>query len=157
MTIDSPHTAEVFKSKRDKWATVLVWGIALILWLFSYSIIASEGAIIERLIGSSITFLAGLIAPWFWFTTKYRITSTALHLQSGAFRKELKFRDIHRVTDKTTVRGWSFAFSRDSLQIDVKGSPLGYQVSPLNRREFISALAARCSHLEAREEGLVAP
>ena len=149
MSIDNSH-AEVFKSKRDKIATVIVWGIALILWIFSYSIIASKGPIIDRLIGAGIAFLLGSIGPWFWFTTKYRITTTSLHLQSGAFHKELKLHEIRRVTDEVPVRGWGFAFSRDILHIEAEGSPRGYQVSPLDRKGFMAALARRCTHLEGQ-------
>ena len=148
---------EVFISRRDKRATVFVWGIALLLWLFSFSIISSEGAFIERLAGSTITFLIGLIAPWFWLTTRYRMTSTSLHMQSGPFHKELKYREISGVTDKISVKSWSFAFSRDTLQIDVEGSPRGYQVSPLDRSGFLALLAKGCTHLEAQGDELAPP
>jgi len=148
---------EVFVSKRDKWATVLVWGIASLIWLFTYGIIISAGPFIERLIGILITFVLGLIAPWFWFTTKYRITSTSLHIQTGAFHKELKLSEIREVTDKVPVRSLSFAFSRDALQIEVEGSPRGYQISPLNQTGFMTALARQCKHLEYRENALVPP
>ncbi len=147
----------VFRSRRDKKATALVWGIALLLWLFSFSIISSEGPFIDRLAGATITFLIGIIAPWFWLTTRYRVSGDSLHLQSGPFHRELKFGEIRRVTDNVTVRGWSFAFSRDALQIDVEGSPLGYQVSPLDRRGFLESLATGCTHLSAQGNELLSP
>lgn len=147
--------SEVFTSKRDKRAAALVWGIAFLLWLFSFSIIASAGPFIERLIGAGTAFLLGLIGPWLWFTTKYRITETSLHLQSGAFHKELKFHEIRRVTDDVPVRGWSFAFSRDTLHIEAEGSPRGYQISPLDRKGFMEALAKRCVHLKSSGDELI--
>jgi hypothetical protein len=154
MSIESSH-AEVFKSKRDIWITVFVWGTSILLWLFSFSIIASKGPVNERLIGTSITFLIGLIAPWFWLTTLYRVSTTSLYIQSGMLHKELTLRDIRRVTYKGPGGGYNFAFSRDSLHIEVEGSDRGYRVSPLNRRGFLTALEKRCDHLKAEGENLV--
>ena len=154
MPIESSH-AEVFKSKRDIWITVFVWGTSLLLWLFSYSIIASKGPLSERLIGTSITFLIGLIAPWFWLTTLYRVSTASLYMQTGMLHKELKLSDIRRVTYKGPGGGYNFAFSRDSLHIEVEGSDRGYRVSPLNRRGFLIALGKQCNHLKAEGENLV--
>jgi hypothetical protein len=154
MSIESSHS-EVFKSKRDIKITVFVWGTSLLLWLFSFSIIASKGPVNERLIGTSITFLIGLIAPWFWLTTLYRVSTTSLYIQSAMLHKELKLSDIRRVTYKGPGGGYNFAFSRDSLHIEVEGSDRGYRVSPLNRLGFLTALEKRCSHLKAEGENLV--
>ncbi len=153
MSLESSHT-EVFKSKSDTWITVFVWSTALLLWLFSYSIIASNGPLNERLIGTSITFLIGLIAPWFWLTTLYRVSTKSLYIQSGMLHKEIKLSDIREVTYKGQG-GYNFAFSGDFLHIDVEGSDRGYRVSPLDRRGFTTALEKRCSHLKAEEEHLV--
>lgn len=154
MSIESSHVG-VFKSKRDKKITVFVWGTSILLWLFSFSVIASKGPVNERLIGTSVIFLIGLIAPWFWFTTRYRISTTSLYMQSGMLHKELTLRDIRRVTYKGPGGGYNFAFSRDSLHIEVKGSDRGYRVSPLDRHGFMKALEKRCSHLKAEGENLV--
>ena len=156
MSTDHSHT-EFFKSKRDKWITIFIWSTSLLLCLFAYGIIVSSGPIIERLIGTAITLSIGLIAPWFWFTTHYQITGTSLHLHSGMFHKELKLSEIKRVTFKGDGSGYSFAFSRDSIHLEVKGSGRGYKVSPMNRRGFISELAKRCSHLKTEGEDLKIP
>lgn len=154
MSIESSH-AEVFKSKRDIKLTIFVWSTSILLWIFSYSIIASNGPFSERLIGISITFLAGFIAPWFWFMTRYRVSTTSLYMQTGMLHKELKLRDIRRVTYKGQGGGYNFAFSRDSLHIEVEGSERGYRVSPLDRSGFLTALEKRCEHLKAEGENLV--
>ncbi len=153
MSIESSHT-EVFKSKSDNWITVFVWSTTLLLWLFSYSIIASKGPFNERLIGTFITFVIGLVAPWFWLTTFYRVSAISLNIQSGMLHKELKLNDIREVTYKGQG-GYNFAFSSDSLHIDVEGSDRGYRVSPLDRPGFMTALEKRCSHLKAEGENLV--
>ena len=156
MPADHSHT-KVFKSKRDKWITIFIWSTSLLLWLFAYGIIVSSGPFVERLIGTAITLSIGLIAPWFWFTTYYRITGTSLHLHSGMFHKELKLSEIKCVTFKGDGSGYSFAFSRDSIHLEVEGSGRGYKVSPLDRRGFISELAKQCRHLKADGEDLILP
>jgi len=154
MSIESSD-ADVFKSKRDTWITVFVWGTSLLLLLFSYSIISSKGPFSERLVGTSITFMIGLIAPWFWLTTLYRISTTSLYMQSGMLHKELKLSDIRGVTYKGQRGGYNFAFSSDSLHVEVEGSERGYRVSPLNRRGFLTALEKQCNHLKAEGENLI--
>lgn len=148
--------AEVFKSRRGHWATIFVWSTVFLLSLFSYGIIVSKGPAGERIIGASITLIIGLIAPWFWFTTRYRISETSLHLQSGMLHKELKLLDIRRVTYKGDGSGYNFAFSPDTLHIEVEGSNRGYKVSPLERRGFMAALGRRCAHLVTEGDDLVA-
>jgi len=154
MSIKSSDS-EVFKSKRDIRLTVFVWSTSGLIWLFSYSILASNGPVSERLIGTSITFLIGLIAPWFWFTTMYRVSTTSLYLQTGMLHKELMLSDIRQVTYKGLGGGHNFTFSRDSLHLEVEGSDRGYRVSPLNRQGFLTALEKRCSHLKTKGENLV--
>jgi hypothetical protein len=154
MPTDHSHTL-VFKSKRDTWITIFIWSTSLLLWLFAYGIIVTAGPIIERFIGASITISIGLIAPWFWLTTHYRITDNSLHLHSGMFHKALSLSEIKRVTSKGDGSGYSFAFSRDSIHLEVEGSGRGYKVSPLYRGEFISELAKRCSHLKTEGDDLI--
>jgi hypothetical protein len=154
MSIDS-SPAEVFRSKRDIKLTLFVWITSILLWIFSYSIIASKGPVIERLIGFSIPFVIGFIAPWFWLTTRYRMSAASLYLQCGMLRHELKLSDIRQVTYKGPGGGHNFAFSRDSLHLEVEGSDRGYRVSPLDRRGFLTALEKRCTHLKAEGENLV--
>lgn len=146
---------EVFYSKRDWWATVLVWGIALATWGAGLILLVGEDAVGHRLLPAAIMFLSGYAAPWFWLTTRYRISATSLHLHSGIFHKELRLSDIQRVSYTRKGRGMSYAFSQDVLQIDVEGSSLGYRVSPMDRRGFVAALGRRCDHLRAHGEGLI--
>jgi len=146
MTIENSDT-EVFRSSHDIRSTVFVWGTALLVWFFSYSIIASSGPFGERLFGASIVFLIGSIAPLLWLTTSYRITQGSLYLRSGVFHKELKLRDIREVTYTKERGGFSFAFSRQALHIEVDGSDRGYRVSPIDRHRFVEVLQRRCDNL----------
>ncbi len=154
MSINSSDS-EVFKSKRDMRLTVFVWSTSALIWLFSYSIFTSNGPVSERLIGTSITLLISLLAPWFWLTTLYKVSTTTLHMQTGMLHKDIKLGDIREVTYKGPGGGHNFTFSRDSLHLEVEGSDRGYRVSPLNRQGFLTALEKRCSHLKAEGENLV--
>ncbi len=156
MSADNSHT-NVYKSRRGKWISIFVWFSAFLLSFFSYGIIISNSPLIERIFGSSITLIIAFIAPWFWFTTRYRISSTSLHLQSGMLHKELKLQEIQRVTYKGDGSGYSFALSRDSIHIVVEGSERGYKVSPINKRGFMEALGRDSTHLVVEGDDLVTP
>ncbi len=156
MTEANSHI-DAFKSRRGPWITVFIWSSALLIWLFSYGIIITEGPISERLFGASITFIIGLVAPWFWFTTRYRVSETTIHLQCGMLQKELKLQDIQRITFKGDGSGYSFALSRDSIHIAIEGSARGYKISPLDVMGFMAAIGRRCPHLVTEGEDLVIP
>ncbi len=149
-------TKQLFYSKRDKWASVMVWGIAAVCWLLGLQIMNKiHIAPHEQLLGVIGVLLAGMAAPWFWLTTRYELQDTHLLLKSGPFFKRIAYADIKSVTDGRHQKGLSFAFSLECLQIDVANSELGYRISPLKRLEFLRALARRCHHLNLKGEELV--
>ncbi len=154
MYVEDSH-GEVFYSKRDWWATGMVWGISLIMWGSGIIMFFREGALGGRILWVFGSLLIGLCVVWFWSSTKYRVSGRSLHLQSGPFHKEIKLSEIKRVTYTRKGGGLSFAFSWDVLQIDIESSKLGYQVSPQDRRGFVAAIAKRCGHLAVQGEDLV--
>ncbi len=91
--------------------------------------------------------LGGWGVLWFWFTTRYRVTATSLHLYSGCFHSEIPLRKIRAVI--TSRKGWgmSYALSLKAMQIDMDGSRIGYRVSPEDRAGFMRLIAERCGHL----------
>jgi hypothetical protein len=147
--------SEVFYSERDWWATLMVWGIAVVCWGIGIQIIVAaiseDGPLFEGL----VALLAGTGAPWFWLTTRYKLSDHSLTLMSGPFFKRIDYADIRGVRDGRNEKGLSFAFSMNCLQIDVAGSWLGYRVSPKERRRFLLALANRCDHLVLQDQELV--
>lgn len=143
---------EVFRSRHDLRSSIFVWGTALLIWFFGCCIIASSGPLGERLFGASVVFSIGSIAPWLWLTTIYRITPVKLHLKSGPFHKELNLSDITEITYTKQRGGFSFAFSRQGLHIEVEGSDRGYRLSPKDRKAFVEALQKRCDDLKVIEE-----
>ena len=144
-----------FHSKRDRWAAVMFWVIVLSLWS-SGSWVWVAGASLGEFIAADIGgFLAGCVVLWFWYSTRYRVTTTSLHLYSGPFHSEIPLRKIRAVI--TSRKGWgmSYALSLRSIQIDVEGSEMGYQISPENWEEFMALIAERCGWLRWEGRDLV--
>jgi hypothetical protein len=156
--LSSPGTEDHqdFYPQRDAWAALLVWGSALILWGsgFAVSLLSSEP--VERWIALTLSIPGGLIGPWFWATTSYRLTSTKLLMQSGCFPKRLPYATIHRVRPKFAGIGISFAFSLNTLEVRTSGSRLNYRIAPEERSAFMAALKERCPQLRMRGEELIA-
>ena len=145
---------QIFYSKRDSWATLMVWSITAVCCFFGFQILLAppyDGQLLE----GAITLLAGMVAPWFWLTTRYRFMDYFLLLKSGPLFKRIAYADIMAVKNGHKERGLSFAFSMDCLQIDVAGSKLGFRVSPREQEKFLHALASRCDHLDLKGRELV--
>ena len=146
---------EVYYSKRDWWATIIVWTIITICWaagIYLIFISLSQGV---EIFSGLVSLLAGLGSLWFWSSTRYKLLDHSLKLISGPFFKTIYYSNIKGVRDGRKTNGLSFAFSRDCLQIDVEGSKLGFRISPEEQYGFLSALANKCNHLILRRQELV--
>jgi hypothetical protein len=146
---------EVFYSRRDWWASLMVWGIAVVCWIIGIQILAAAISQGGQLFEGVVALLAGMGAPWFWLTTRYTLSEHRLVLVSGPFFKRIDYADIQGVRNGRKEKGLSFAFSMDCLQIDVVDSSLGFRVSPNEQRRFLLALANRCDHLVLQGQELV--
>jgi hypothetical protein len=147
--------SEVIYSKHDWWATLMVWGIAAVCWVMGLKIFLTAALQGGQLLGGVGSLIAGMGAPWFWLTTRYKLSELSLTLMSGPFFKSIDYEDIQGVSDGRKKKGLSFAFSMDCLQIDVAGSSLGYRISPKNQHLFLSAMAKRCDHLTLQGQELI--
>ena len=136
-----------FPSKRDRWAAVMFWTIALTLWTSGLWVYAAGATLGEFIAADIIGFFSGCVVLWFWYTTGYRVTPSELRLRSGPLHSEIPLRKIRAVI--TSRKGWglSYALSLQSIQIDVEGSRLGYQISPKDREGFMAMTAERCGWL----------
>ena len=146
---------EVFVSKRDHWAGVMFWGVVLCTWILSVLPVLDATSWKERLGAAGIALAISAGVLWFWFTTRYVVTPSSLHLHSGPFHSEIALHRIRAVIASGKGWGMSYALSLRALQIDVEGSRLGYRISPEDRSGFMAALAERCGHLMAKGEDLV--
>jgi len=141
-----PDGSLEFGPKRDGWANALVWGSAVLIWASGVMVMIfaepHEGAI-----AINLAIIGGLIAPWFWATTSYHLSATELRMQSGCFSTTLRLPEIRRVRPVRGGIGISYAFSLNTLSINVLGKRLSYRIAPTKPAEFLEALAERCPHL----------
>jgi hypothetical protein len=146
---------EVFVSKRDRWAGVMFWGIVACTWILSLLPVLHAMAWMNVLGAAGIAALISGSVLWFWFTTRYAVIPSSLHLHSGPFHSEIPLHEIRAVIASGKGWGLSHPLSLRALQIDVEGSRLGYRISPEDRGRFMAAIAQRCGHLVAEGEDLV--
>ncbi len=144
----------IFVSKRDRWGAIMFWSIALLGWGIGLWAVFQEAAFENQLMVAGLGFLGGWSVLWFWFTTRYRITATSLHLHSGCFHSQIPLRKIRAVIASRKGWGMSYALSLETLQIDVAGSRFGYQISPEDRAGFMKLIAERCNLLAEKGEDL---
>ena len=149
-------TDQVFPSGVATWAAVMIWTICLTMWASGLWVLADVGLNVMGL-GSAV--LGGLIGAGplsFLYLTRYSITPTELIMRSGAIRMRVRLTEIANVSS-TLSPGINLAMSRESiLQVNVRGSRLGYRISPADRTGFLQALAHACPHLELQEQRLTA-
>jgi hypothetical protein len=141
-------TDQVFPSGVASWAAVMIWGICLAMWGAGLWILTDAGPTSEGFVVAGLCLLFGAGPLSFLYLTRYIITLRELIIQSGALRKRIQLDQIGNVSRKLTP-GVNFAMSRENiLQVNVRGSRLGYRISPADREGFIGALAQACPHLE---------
>ena len=141
-------TDQVFPSGVAPWAAVMIWGICLSMWGAGLWIFFDVGPTLEGFVVAGLCFLFGAGPLDFLYQTRYTITPGELIIQSSALRKRIPLDQVSSVSSKLTP-GLNFAMSRENiLQVNVRGSRLGYRISPIDREGFIRALAQACPHLE---------
>ena len=119
-----------FPSIRDKWITIITWGISL-------------AGIIIPLINGQFTaafimlVLAGFLL-WFWFRTGYKIEGEKLKIYYGPIRQTIHIPDIKLILiSKMPLTAPALSFKR--IQISC-GKYDVVSISPQNREQFISML-----------------
>ncbi|MCP3983112.1 MAG: hypothetical protein GY723_01910 [bacterium] len=153
---ESGVRGRVYLSSRAWWASILVWASAALVWALPVFLIADVPEPDWALGILVATFFAGWIGPWFWLTTRYRITETTLHVDSGFFHYELDLGRITEVSEQRKSLGMSFAFDTKFLWV---GYPMTFGavlISPQERELFLRELAERCQHLHRVGDELIA-
>lgn len=149
-----PDGSLEFGPRRDRWATALVWGTALLFWVSGIVVALLSEDPTEAIIAFHLAALGGFIAPWFWATTSYHLSNSELRLQSGCFSTTLQLTNIRRVHPVRGGVGISYSFSLDTLCINMLGKRLGYRIAPKDRELFLTELAKRCPQLRRVGNGL---
>jgi hypothetical protein len=145
----------VFVSGHAWWATVMVWGSAAVVWMVPLFPAQRELGPTEYWILLLCTFVLGWGAPWFWLTTRYRISDTHLLVHSGCFSKSLELGRIAEVSRTRKGLGMSFAFDTKFLWVGYPMKTGGVLISPEDRSLFVLELAKVCPHLELQGNELV--
>lgn len=119
-----------FPSRRDKWITVIIWGISL------------TGIILPLLKGEvvalGIMVLLGGFLLWFWFRTGYKIEDDKIKIYYGPIRQTIRIPEIRMIIiSRVPINSPALSFKR--IQISC-GKYDVVAISPKNRDKFISAL-----------------
>jgi membrane protein YdbS with pleckstrin-like domain len=137
----------VYLSSRAWWASLVVWSSAALVWSLPLFLVVEPQDPAWAAGISLAALFAGWIGPWFWLTTRYRITDQALHVNSGPFHVELDLIRIQEVSERRKSLGMSFALDTKFLWV---GYPMAFGavlVSPRERELFLRELAEGCRHL----------
>ena len=137
----------LFYCKRDKWATLMVWGIAAAAGAAMFFVNELSLSAVERMLMWFGAFIIGGIGIYFWGTTYYRLSSTHLHLHSGMFHSSIPLVTIVSIKGRRWSAGISYAWSLDTLQIESTQSRFGYLVSPDDPAGFVASLRGRTPSL----------
>lgn len=136
-----------FKSQKDWWLTILLWGAMLFaIGSAIYGLFTTPPDFMELLIVIVCAFLIPIFILWLWFTTEYVLTDKSLIIRYGPFRKEILLRTIKSVR-KTMNPLSSPALSLKRIEISYE-SYNSVLISPKDRDHFIHILIERCPHIK---------
>ncbi|API94048.1 MULTISPECIES: PH domain-containing protein [Virgibacillus] len=130
----------VFPSKKDRWITVLLWGIAIIGLLIPIR----TGNLLSVLL---ILPLIGLLL-WFWFRTDYRIIGEKLKIRYGPVRQTINIKEIQVIFKaKKNPLAAAPALSLDRIVLHC-GKFNVTSISPQDKQQFLQALVAINPHIK---------
>ncbi|MBP2077778.1 PH domain-containing protein [Oceanobacillus polygoni] len=119
-----------FPSKKDKWLTIVIWGIALLGFL--------TPLIKAQLMAALIMLFLGLFLLWFWFKTGYKIEGEKIKIYYGPIRQTIKINEIE-VIIKSKAPLTAPALSMDRIQIRCGKYDI-FSISPVDQDQFIKAI-----------------
>lgn len=119
-----------FPSRKDKWITVIIWGITL------FSIISP---IVNQEVISLVFLLplSGLLL-WFWFSTGYFIENGIIKIRYGPIRLKVPIKNIQIIKKKKNPLA-APALSIDKIEL-VSGRFDVISISPKNQEEFLKRI-----------------
>ena len=127
-----------FKSKKDVWLSVLIWGVIILMFF----IMITEQNIVVYIVG----ILNNVLLLWLWFGTSYRIDDEALIVRSGPFKSTIDIKTIKKLKDtKTLLAGPALSLDRIEIQYKTYDTVI---VSPKDKIEFIETLLIKNNSIE---------
>ena len=138
--LEAPPT--IYRSKRDRWIIVVLWGANLVMLLSALRVWSSEEGLISRL-GFAATMLAvTALVVWILESTRYELGASELVIRSGPFRWTIPLASIREVAPTNNPLS-SPALSLDRLLIRYPGRSLGIMISPEDKEGFLRELVLR--------------
>ncbi|MBE4908510.1 PH domain-containing protein [Bacillus luteolus] len=132
-----------YRSKKDLWLTIIVWGAMLFsIGNSTYALMESEVGAVGYFIILAIGIGLPFFVLWMWITTYYVFTEDSLIVRFGPFKKTVPLDSITSVK-KTTNPFSSPALSMKRLEI-LYGKYNIVLISPENRDTFMELLRERC-------------
>jgi hypothetical protein len=119
-----------FPSIRDKWITIVIWGISLLGVILPL--------INQQYTATIIMMILGATLLWFWFRTGYKIEGDTIRIYYGPIRQTIRIPDIKFIIiSRMPINSPALSFKR--IQISC-GKYEVVAISPQRRDEFISML-----------------
>jgi len=119
-----------FPSKRDKWITIVIWGIAL----FGFLVPLIKG----QLIAAFMMLLLGMFLLWFWFKTGYKVDGDKIRIHYGPIRQTVHIKNIETII-KSKAPFTAPALSMDRIQIR-SGKYDIISISPESQQQFLDII-----------------
>ena len=127
-----------FKSKKDVWLSVLIWGVIILIFF----IMITEQNIVVYIVG----ILNNALLLWLWFGTSYRIDDEKLIVRSGPFKSTIDIKTIKKLkATKTLLAGPALSLDRIEIQYKTYDTVI---VSPKDKIEFIETLLIKNNSIE---------
>ncbi|MFD1848889.1 PH domain-containing protein [Oceanobacillus bengalensis] len=120
-----------FPSKRDKWISLIVWGIVLL----GVGVPLIKGQVITLF----VMLVVGVFLLWFWFRTGYLIEDHHIKVRYGPIKQTVHIQDIQQVV-KSKLPFSSPALSLERIQINCASKYDQVTISPENQQVFIEKL-----------------
>lgn len=136
----------IFYPKRDRWLSILMWGVVVLLVLCGLSplIIAGSGIIVGTFVFIIGFGMAALVAH-IWTSIIYVFQDDGLFIRSWPTKEVIPYEAI---TSVTSIRSWLTQPAASSDRLEIKYGRFGsLHISPLEREKFLAELGQRCPHM----------
>lgn len=122
-----------FKSKKDIWLAVSIWGVIILMFFM----MITEQIIVVYIVG----ILNNALLLWLWFGTSYKIDDENLIVKNGPFKSTIDIKSIKKLrATKTLLAGPALSIDRIEIQYKRYDSVI---VSPKEKNKFIESLLSK--------------
>ena len=131
---------KIFKSRKDKLFTFIVFGVVLLMLVLSVFDIITQGFKFESIVLLIINIAISALLLWVFFGTHYELSAKELKYFCGPLKGKILLSDISVITkNKTMWVGYKPATARKGLVIKYKKFDEIY-ISPDSNETFIKEI-----------------